>query len=273
MEPDQNVDLDRYPIVDLDLTPGRKLVAKCHSELTERSICLLPNFIRGPALQALVDESAELAPRAYRTDRLRTPYSWRNNNRFPADHPRSALHPNRLGGILGHQFPENSLLRRLYEWRPLTEFVRQVLGFETLYPCADPHVSFTVHVMDEGDELAWHFDTNDGVISLLLEQADEGGHFECAPYMRAEDDENYPAVARLFGGAPNLSVRPDMPPGTFVLFNGRRSCHRVTPIGPTRRPRTIAIFSYDERPGMVFPEATSREYMEPTSEPYYGQSG
>lgn len=271
MEPERIVDLERYPIIELDRAPGKSLVATCHRELQARSICLLPGFIRPAALGALVDESAELAPKAYRTDRLRTPYSWRNNTGFPADHPRSALHPNRLGGILGHQFAENALLRRLYEWRRLTEFVRQVMGFETLFPCVDPHVSFTIHVMREGDELAWHFDTNDGVISLLLEQADEGGHFECAPYIRAEDDENYPGLARLFDGEPGLSIRPDMPPGTFVLFNGRRSCHRVTPVGATQRPRTIAIFSYDERPGMVFPEGTSREYMEPTSEPYYGQ--
>ena len=273
MEPQQIVDLDRYPLTEIDGTRGKQLVATCYRELKEHSICLLPNFIRPAALGALVDESAALAPKAYRTDRLRTPYSWRCNQGFPADHPRSALHPNRLGGVLGHQFAENALLRRLYEWKPLTELVRRALGFETLYPCADPHVSFTIHVMDEGDELAWHFDTNDGVISLLLEQADEGGHFECAPYIRAEEDENYPALARLFAGETGLSVRPDMPPGTFVLFNGRRSCHRVTPVGSTRQPRTIAIFSYDEHPGMVFDEGTSREYMEPTSEPYYGQPG
>ena len=272
MEPERIVDLDRYPITELDQPHGKKLVAKCHQELQSRAICLLPGFIRPPALRALVGESAELAPKAYRTDRLRTPYSWRNNKGFPPDHPRSALHPNRLGGILGHQFGENALLRGLYQWAPLTEFVRQALGFATLFPCADPHVSFTTHVMEEGDELAWHFDTNDGVISLLLEQADEGGHFECAPYIRAEDDENYPGLAQLFGGDTNLSIRPDMPPGTFVLFKGRRSCHRVTPVGATRRPRTIAIFSYDEQPGMVFSEATSREYMEPTTDPYYGQT-
>ena len=218
-------------------------------------------------------ENAALAPQAYRTDRLRTPYIWRCNKGFFPAHPRSALHPNRLGGILGHQFPEDALLRRLYEWPVLTEFVRRVLGFETLYPCADPHVSFTIHVMEENDELAWHFDTNDGVVSLLLEQADQGGQFECAPYVRSKDNENYPAVARLFAGDPGLSIRPDMPPGTFVLFNGRCSCHRVTRVGPTRRPRSIALFSYDEQPGMVFPEGTSNEYMKPTSEPYYGQPG
>lgn len=268
----QMLDLERYPITAIGQSVGRTLVAECHRRLEEHSICLLPGFIRAGALQALIDESATLAPEAYRTDRLRTPYSWRCNTGFPPDHPRSALHPNRLGGILGRQFPQEALLRRLYEWSPLTEFVRQVLGFETLYPCVDPHVSFTIHVMEEKDELAWHFDTNDGVVSLLLEQADTGGDFECAPYIRSEDDENYAAVTRLFRGDTSLCVRPDMPRGTFVLFNGRRSCHRVTPVGPTRRPRTIAIFSYDEQPGMVFDEGTSNEYLQPTSEPYYGQT-
>jgi hypothetical protein len=42
---------------------------------------------------------------------------------------------------------------------------------------------------------------------------------------------------------------------------------------PTDRPRLIALFSYDERPGMVFPEATVRDLMNSSPETYYGQPG
>jgi hypothetical protein len=43
-----------------------------------------------------------------------------------------------------------------------------------------------------------------------------------------------------------------MAPGTFVLFNGKLSIHRVSPFGPTARPRIIALLSYDQRPDQVF---------------------
>ena len=74
-------------------------------------------------------------------------------------------------------------------------------------------------------------------------------------------------------GEPGIARQPVMSPGTFVLFKGRRSCHRITPVGPTARPRLIALFSYDEHPGMVFPEATVRDLMNPSAETYFGQPG
>jgi hypothetical protein len=78
-------------------------------------------------------------------------------------------------------------------------------------------------------------------------------------------------MTRLFAGEPDTAVRPAMAAGTFALFKGRRSCHRVSPVGPTSRPRMIALFSYDEQPDMVFPESTVRNVREPSSEPYLGQ--
>ena len=106
------------------------------------------------------------------------------------DSPRRALHMNRYGYLLYNQLENKSLISQLYEWKPLTEFVRQILSFETLYRTADPYLSIVINIMKSGDELAWHFDTNDGVVSLMLQTADDGGEFEYAPYIRNELDEN-----------------------------------------------------------------------------------
>jgi hypothetical protein len=35
----------------------------------------------------------------------------------------------------------------------------------------------------------------------------------------------------------------------------------------------IALFSYDEKPGMLFPQLTVRDFRTPTPEPYRGQPG
>ena len=54
--------------------------------------------------------------------------------------------------------------------------------------------------MGEGDELQWHFDQTDFVVSLALQDADEGGDFEVAPFIRTADDEHYDDVARVLAG-------------------------------------------------------------------------
>jgi len=39
-----------------------------------------------------------------------------------------------------------------------------------------------------------------------------------------------------------------MTPGTLMLFNGRRSMHRVSPVGGDV-PRYVALLAYDTKPG------------------------
>ena len=111
--------------------------------------------------------------------------------------------------------------------------------------------------------MAWHYDTNDGVVSLLLQTPDEGGDFEYVPYLREENDEHYDAVADVFAGCSTRVQQPRMKPGSLLLFKGRRSLHRVSAVGRTEKPRLIALMSYDRQPGMVFPEATVRAITNP----------
>lgn len=271
MEPHGVIDLGKYPIEDLHTPAARDLIAACRRDLDERALCLLPGFIKPHAIAQMAAQAAAATPVGSPYESLRTPYSFMCNSGFPDDHPRSALFPSRISHRLADQFPADSLIAGLFGWDPLTDFVREALGYKTLYRSACPSLSLMVSTMDQGGTLGWHFDTNDGVVSLLLQQPDEGGHFEYAPYIRSEDDENYPAMSRLFAGEPGTKVRPTMAAGTFALFKGRRSCHRVSPVGPTTRPRMIALFSYDEKPGMVFHESTVRNVREPSPEPYLGQ--
>ena len=259
------VNLDAYPIQDIQSPTAQALVAKCRQDLDKNALCTLEDFVSPEALMVMKTEIDGLLNSAYRAEHERTPYSWRYNLDFPDGHPRRALHLNRYGYLLYDQFKKTALISQLFEWAPLTEFVRQVLGFETLYRTADPYLSIVVNIMQTGDELAWHFDTNDGVVSLMLQTADEGGHFEYAPYIRDEVDENYGGIQELFEGSSSLADQPAIEAGTFVLFKGRRSCHRVTPIGQTTHPRVNILYSFDERPGMVFSEASQMEKTQPRS--------
>ena len=55
-----------------------------------------------------------------------------------------------------------------------------------------------------------------------------------------------------------------------MLFRGRRSIHRVAPVGETTKPRLILLLSYDQKPDMVFPEATVRAIIDPSMNEHVG---
>jgi len=271
MTPTQIVDLDRYPIDQQDGAAFQALITACRNDIENQSLCTLPGFIRPDALEVLQAEAQVLAPKACRMDNLRTPYGWMCNAGFEPDHARSQVFRNRSGLVLSGEFPNNASLETLYRWDRLTEFLRQVIGVDTLYNTACPHLSYNIGVEDEDDQFGWHFDTNDGcAVSLLIQQPDEGGHFEYTPFIRSDDDENYAEISRVFAGESELVTRPEMPPGTLTVFRGHRSLHRVTPVGRTARPRLIGLFGYDQNPGMLYPESTIRDFTNPSSEPYLG---
>ena len=115
-----------------------------------------------------------------------------------------------------------------------------------------PALALTAKVAFEGDTDGWHYDPNDGVVTLLLQAPDQGGGFEYAPNIRSDGDENYAGLKDLFEDPDQHGKRVEQRPGTLVFFNGRNSMHRVRPVGPTKAPRIVTIFSYDLRPTQVF---------------------
>ena len=260
----QLIDLDRYPIDQLESGPGRDLIEICHNNLATQAIALLPEFIRPSAISEIAEEAQDLIDQAYRYDQPRAAFYEHPNHQHRARDDdgwstlRSKRHPNRYCQILNYQIPNNSNLRAIYLWPKLTEFVRRVLDVNRLYPSVCPHLALTMKVAFEGDLDGWHYDPNDGVITLMLQPSESGGEFEYAPYIRNEQEENYTDVKRLFDSPDTEAQRIKLEAGTFTLFNGRFSMHRVCPVGPTKQPRIVAIFSYDERPDMVF----SQDYID-----------
>lgn len=264
------IDTDLYPIDEPESHERKQLVERCRAELDEHALCCLPDFVRPEGLRAIIKEMRALEDEAHYNDYLRTAYGWMDNSGFPRGHPRSALFARRFGYLLTHQVPDVALIRALFFWDPLTDFVRDALGFTALFRSACPTLSIQLNYMREGDVLPWHFDSNDGVVSLLLDSADEGGQFQVAPYVREEHDEHYDLVQRAFDEDPGIVREPRMPPGTFILFKGRRSVHRVSPVEKSAKPRMIVLYSYDEKPEMEFPEATQNRMRYPDTAPYLG---
>ncbi len=145
------------------------------------------------------------------------------------------------------QFPVGSPIRALYEWPALLAFVAGVLGVDELHRYADPLGGLNLATMVDGDVLGWHFDQTDFVVSLALRSAEQGGLFDVVPGTRTADDERYDRVAGVLAGTEPCDVLPNRP-GTLLVFAGRRSLHRVSPIAG-ERSRLVVLMGYDTAPG------------------------
>jgi hypothetical protein len=235
--------------VDLDWS----FVADGRAQMAATGACEIPNFVRADALPAFVDDARRLAPLAHRSGGLGTVYLGFPDESFPLDHPQQWLGRYDLGAVAYDLFPADSPTRRLYEWPELTRFVAAILGLDEIHPYADPLGALNLAVMTAGDQLQWHFDQTDFVVSLAIQDADAGGDFEVAPQIRTAGDEHYDEVAEVLAGDAERVVTLPMTPGTLLVFAGRYSIHRVSPIaGPT--PRLVALLGYDTKPGTMSSE-------------------
>jgi hypothetical protein len=242
------VDLQRYPLQ--DDAAFAPVLENCRRQLLEGSFASLPGFLRPDVAKRMTGEVLESLPRAYRRDKMFSAYP-ADNEDLPIDHPRRRLHLNRQYVVTTDVLKKGAAMRRLYESDLLTHRIAQMLSEPALYRLADPVMSCSSTVMYDGDTHGWHFDLNDFVVSILLQAADEGGTFDFAPYIRSNDNENYPAVSQVLDGTSEKTRCIRVEAGTLLLFCGRRAIHRVAPIqGAT--PRVIALFSYDRKPGVRY---------------------
>jgi hypothetical protein len=233
-------------LVDLDFG----IVEAGRAQLRNSGACEIPGFVPQAALPAFVADAQRLAPLAHRSGGLGTVYLGFPDESFPLDHPQQWLGDYALGAVAYDRFPPDSPIRQLYEWGRLTELVAALLDLGEVYPYADPLDALNLAVMGDGDQLQWHFDQTDFVVSLAVQDADVGGDFEVAPQIRTADDEHYDDVARVLAGAREDVVTLPMTPGTLLVFAGRHSLHRVSPIsGPTAR--LVALLGYDTKPGTM----------------------
>ena len=217
-------------------------------DLAERGVAILPGFVREACLEEMAGEVAGLKPAAHLEDVWGTPYLTLPDESFPEGHPRRTSVHSLTWVIAYDRIPEASPLRALYHWEPLMQFVGRVLKRQPLYRMADPLGALNYTIMDPEHTQCWHYDNADFVVSLAIQASEGGGEFECAPFIRSADAENYEAVAAVLGGElpERVEVFP-MTPGTLMIFVGRHSIHRVSPIrGPV--PRYVALLAYDTAP-------------------------
>jgi hypothetical protein len=226
------------------------------TELRSTGVAVVPGFLGDDAVAELAAECDALAAAAYHQDVQGTPYlELPDTAAWPPGHPRVTWSRSSVHTVAYDRFdPGTSPLRALFESDELLRFVGAILGRDPLYRYADPLGAMNLAVMVEGDELGWHFDQTDFVVSLAIQSSEHGGEFEAVQQVRSDANERYDTVARVLAGeAPELVQTLPFTPGTLMLFEGRWSLHRVTPVrGST--PRYVGLFGYDTKPGTMSSE-------------------
>ncbi len=245
------IDHRRYPIDDVKHPQRRRVIEECRKALAGDGCAVLNGFISPYGLECLLTEVQERKPLAYFSKSKKTNvYFSSDDPSLPSDHPRRIFLDRTNGFVTSDYFDDNTAARRLYYWPPLTRFIADCLGKETLYIYDDPVSNMIVNVGKSGTCFNWHFDTNEFTITMLLKPAASGGQFEYIPNLRSAEDENYEAVSRVLKGDGTQIVRLGLNPGDLQLFLGRFSLHRVTEnTGDT--DRLLLIMSFAEKPGMI----------------------
>ena len=243
------VDLERYPIADLESPQARAVIADGRAQLARQGLCLFPGFVHEKALAAMVAEAQALEPQVHHAE------TWITGVDEGAEQVIHDPTRNACGAVAYDLLPADAAIRRLYELDQLLGLFRGLLGLEQFYRCADPVSSCMPMYYRNGDELGWHFDPNDGVVTLLLQKPKVGGAFEFVPGIGRKPADFHPYLKGKREGV----VVPPIEPGTLSLFRGERSLHRVTPVsGPV--PRIMLTMSFHTTPGHVFSKANRYRY-------------
>ncbi len=247
------LDLDRYPIERLDSEAGRAVVERCRRDLAESGMFSLDGFVLPTALWRMArDLKPLLAANSFLHRRQHNIYFRDKVEGLPADHPALRRFETTNRTVCADQLA-GSLLIQIYEWPPLANFLAETMEKARLYPMADPLARVNVMAYRQGEALNWHFDRSEFTTTLLIQAPEAGGEFEYRSNLRSDNDPNYEGVAKLLQGLdPEVAVQP-LSAGTLNVFKGRNTAHRVTPIEGVAE-RIIAVFSYYERPGVMFSE-------------------
>ena len=250
------VDLERYPILDLDKPAGMALVERCRQQFSDAVSCVLSGFIRPDAVEALVADIEAREDRAFLSSRYRSAYGFyspkhgESPDTLAADDPHATPQRRHVHYLAYDEFGPRSLLHRLYEAPELAKFAAAVLDLPAIYPAADPLMAAPVTLHYRDSELGWHCDTQEFTITTLFRSSESGGEFQYLPGV-GPGGENYERVPDVFAGDQEGVRTVPFNAGDIILFRGSNTLHRVTRT-TSERPRLLSVFHFERTPGRMF---------------------
>ena len=253
------LDIDRYPMHALGESAGKALVADSREKLQAYGSFSLPGFLQPQALRDCVTELQPLLASA----------AYRHSQHHDIYFSKTPLQPPPPPGVQKKLTSRNhtltcdqlagTVIRQVYEWQPLCDFLAEVFETRDLYRMADPLARLNVMGYDSGDCLNWHFDRAKYTVTLLLQEAAHGGVFQYRRNLRTDTDPNYAGVARLLAGKDDQVETLPVPAGTLNVFAGRYAAHSITPVEGDAM-RILAVLSFVDEPDYLFSAKDRRQF-------------
>jgi hypothetical protein len=247
----ESLDLDRYPIDRPGSPAYDALAARCREALENEGLFNLDGFVRP---ETVCVSAAQIAPLARSSSwthaREHNVYFLKRVEGLEDTHPALKRFQTVNHTLCDDQL-RNTFVHQLYEWQPLADFIARVLGLPRLYLMEDPLARANILEYRPGEALNWHFDRSRYTTTLLIQAAEAGGQFEYCSDLRADGAPNYEEVGRVLKGDTDRIRTNGLAAGTLNVFAGKNALHRVSMVGGSRS-RLVAVFSYYERPGVMF---------------------
>lgn len=246
------LDLDRYPIDQPHSTEYAEVVSSARTALRSDGCAVISDLVRPDGLRTLSEEIVARKGATHFSTQDMNPYFHVSfNDAFPSRHPMNTFLERSSGFIPGDAWDPLNAIEVIFRSLEVSRFLADCLEEPALHCYADPLAGLTANILDPGQQFTWHFDTNEFAVTVLVDEADDGGLFEYVPMLRTATDERFEAVQAILEGGRDGVRTLELRPGDLQIFRGRYSLHRVTRVPLGSRPRHAAIFAYTQEPGVI----------------------
>ena len=259
MHIDEIVNTDIHLLADAEWRRERR------AALRREGAVAMTGFLRPDALKHIQQEAEDGFDSAYFNPQTHNIYLTSPDPALPADHIRNFEVSSSKGCICDDIIAPASPLKQLYHDPLFKAALCDILEEDALYPYADNLSSVNIHYARHGEELGWHFDNSSFAVTLMIQPARKGGAFEYVRDVRNADagDMGFAECSDILSG----KIRPEelhMQAGDLLLFRGRNSLHRVTPVADDSM-RQLAVLAYNNAPGVSLSEHAMKTF--------YGRTG
>lgn len=165
-----------------------------------------------------------------------------------AHHPLNMTESTSLGVIAFDQIPASSGIHQIYQSNELRAFIADILGIEKLHEYECHLGAVNIARMIQGNYLRWHFDHSDFVVSIPIQNAESEGRYQYIHNLKSDTDPNYDGVQKVLNGDMSQVQELETDPGSLILFQGKNTLHRVTPVGGNT-DRYVLLLGYAKTPG------------------------
>ena len=242
------VNLDQYPIHDLQSPIRQQLIERCRSQLDDGGCSVIKGLLTDFATTEMAAEANRLLPQAYRSLDEHNPYFTTPTK--DSNHPEGFLQTRTSAYINSDNLEPISILRQPYDSDIMVLFISECINTGSLFRWADTLARCPYGVMQQDDYFPWHFDGNDFTVTMLVQDSEQGGVFEYFDNVRQPDNEQFDKVMSILNGDREGVKQLNLQKGDLQLFKGRYSMHRVTKVKGDQK-RIVAIPAYVQDPYQV----------------------